>query len=74
MKPVPSHHSLPLLQLTNCLHDNANSPQRNPIVLHSKLRSITSVATKSAHDITEFYIVNMNARYYGISVACDTME
>lgn len=31
MKPVPRHHSSPLLQLMNCLRDNANSPRRNPI-------------------------------------------
>ena len=42
-------------------------------LIHSKLPSII-YGNQIAHDITEFYSVNMDAWYYRISVACDIME
>ena len=45
---------------------------------HLRLYTLNSVAShlcnQSARDITEFSSVNMDAWYYRISVACDTME
>jgi hypothetical protein len=44
------------------------------IVVHTKLRSITPVATKLHMMLWSFCSVNMDAWCYRFSVACDIME
>ena len=44
------------------------------IVVHTKFRSITPVATKVHMMLRSFYSGNMDAWYYRLSVACDIME
>jgi hypothetical protein len=47
---------------------------KRDITLHSKLRSEHIYGNQSAHDVTECCGVNMDAWYYGVSVACDILE
>ena len=49
--------------------EGLGKPTATRIMVHIKLRSMTR-----AHDIMEFSKVNMDAWYYRISVAWDTME